>query len=75
MFEIEGDEKDEQNRLRKEVLHLWKRNPVECIEELLGNPAFREHMRFAPERVKSAGIKFLMRLGVAIGGGISKYVN
>lgn len=51
VFEIEGDEKDKQNWLRKEVLHLWKRNPVECIEELLGNPAFCEHMRFAPERV------------------------
>ena len=51
MFEIEGDERDEHNKLCKEVLHLWKWNLVECIQELLGNPAFHEHMWFALERV------------------------
>jgi hypothetical protein len=49
-FEIEGDQLDEKGRKHKETLHLWKRDPVECIRELIGNPAFRNQMRFAPER-------------------------
>jgi hypothetical protein len=35
----------------KEELELWRRDPVECVKELLGNPAFRKVMRFAPERI------------------------
>ena len=47
---FEGDELDEKGLKRKEILHLWKRDPVECIRELIGNPAFRNQMRFAPEK-------------------------
>lgn len=50
-FEITGDEIDEKGQLRKETLHLWKRDPVECIRELIGNPAFRDQMRYVPEKV------------------------
>ena len=50
-FEIVGDERDEKGKLRTEILHVWKRDPVECIRELIGNPAFREKMRYAPEKV------------------------
>lgn len=51
LFEIVGDEKDEKGEFRREILHLWKRNPVECIRELIGNPAFRDHMQYVPEKV------------------------
>lgn len=50
VFEITGDELDEKGKLRKEQLHLWKRDPVECVCELIGNPAFCEKMHYAPER-------------------------
>jgi hypothetical protein len=33
------------------VLHLWEQNPVECIRELIGDPAFREKMQYVPEKV------------------------
>jgi Plavaka transposase len=33
-----------------ESLELWRRNPVDCIKELFGNPAFKNVMRYAPER-------------------------
>ena len=46
-FEITGDERDENGELHREVLHLWKQNPVECIRELIGNPAFRDKMQQA----------------------------
>jgi hypothetical protein len=29
---------------------LWIRDPVECICELIGNPAFHEYMGYAPEK-------------------------
>jgi len=33
-----------------EDLELWIRDPVECIKELIGNPAFRDVMKYAPEK-------------------------
>ena len=30
---------------------LWIRDPVECLRNLIGNPSFREHMAYAPEKV------------------------
>ena len=50
-FEIVGDEKDEKGHFQHEILHLWKQNPVKCIHELIGNPAFWEHMQYIPEKV------------------------
>lgn len=32
------------------MVELWRRDPVKCIRELLGNPLFVKHMRYAPER-------------------------
>ena len=39
-LEIIGDERDNKGKLKSEVLQLWKRDPVECIKELIENPAF-----------------------------------
>jgi hypothetical protein len=30
--------------------YLCARNPVDIVRELIGNPRFKEHMRYAPER-------------------------
>jgi hypothetical protein len=51
IFEITGDEKDARGRLKTEEVEFWKRNPIECIKELMGNATFREKMRYAPQRV------------------------
>ncbi|KAG6827066.1 hypothetical protein H0H92_013335 [Tricholoma furcatifolium] len=37
--------------LPPEKMELWYRNTIDVIKELLGNPALREHLRYAPERV------------------------
>jgi hypothetical protein len=34
-----------------EEVELWRRDPVECIRELMGNPTFKSLMAYAPERV------------------------
>lgn len=44
-----GDIVDKNGKPRIEKLELWKRDPVECIKELISNPAFREHIRYASE--------------------------
>jgi len=36
-----------------EKLELWRRDPVDCMKELLGNPAFKEFISYTPERVFS----------------------
>ncbi|KAJ6626382.1 hypothetical protein B0H10DRAFT_1781434, partial [Mycena sp. CBHHK59/15] len=35
-----------------EKLELWwQQDPVECVRELIGNPTFRNAMKFAPEKL------------------------
>ena len=49
-LQIIGDERDDKGKLKSEVFQLWKRDPVECIKELIGNPGFRNHLRYSPQR-------------------------
>lgn len=56
--EVQGTLVGEDGKEMVESLELWRRDPVECIQELLGNPAFRDEMRYEPERVYAdAGAK------------------
>jgi Plavaka transposase len=48
---VTGDEIDDEGEFRTEELELWHRDPVECIQELLENPAFKDVQAFAPCRV------------------------
>ena len=34
-----------------EKLELWRRNPVDCIKELINNPSFKAVLRYTPEWV------------------------
>jgi hypothetical protein len=34
-----------------EELELWMRNPVACVQELIGNAAFKNEMAYTPEKV------------------------
>ena len=47
---VTGDRVGEDGDVVTEVLDLWRRNPVDCVRELIGNPTFREVMGYAPER-------------------------
>ncbi|KAI0693079.1 hypothetical protein BC835DRAFT_1306895 [Cytidiella melzeri] len=51
IWEVKGTEVDENQNLKTEVVELWKRDPVECIRDLLANPVFAKHMRYEPERL------------------------
>ncbi|KAJ6617454.1 hypothetical protein B0H10DRAFT_2218608 [Mycena sp. CBHHK59/15] len=41
-----GNQLDENDEMMTEDLELWKRDPVECIKELMGNPAFHDYMTY-----------------------------
>ena len=51
MIKINGDRLGEGGEMMQEEVELWMRDPLECIEELLSNPAFKDHVRYAPEKV------------------------
>ncbi len=34
-----------------EEVELWHRDPVDCVRELVGNPVFRDAMRYSPEKL------------------------
>jgi hypothetical protein len=48
---LNGDILDDNGKPMTEHLELWYRDPVEVVRELMGNPIFKEVMRYAPERV------------------------
>lgn len=45
-----GDLKDRNGNPLEEVIELWRKDPVECVRELIGNPAFHDN-RYAPIKV------------------------
>lgn len=47
-FCITGDKQDKSNKKRTEDVELWHRNPVDCIRELMGNPAFNGKQTYEP---------------------------
>lgn len=42
---------DDEGKPRTEEIELWKRDPVACIRELMGDARFKEHMCYTPEQV------------------------
>lgn len=48
---VYGDVLDDQGNPVIEEVQLWQRDPVECIRELLSNPAFKTLIKYAPEKV------------------------
>ncbi|KZP10902.1 hypothetical protein FIBSPDRAFT_757434 [Athelia psychrophila] len=51
IVKMQGDHTELSNIPMVEELELWRRDPVEVIHDLIGNPAFRESMAYEPEQV------------------------
>ncbi|KAG8918464.1 hypothetical protein FRC02_002356 [Tulasnella sp. 418] len=47
---IEGDLEDSNGDSLSEVVEMWAWNPLECIQELLENPLFEDHLKYKPQR-------------------------
>ena len=50
-MKVAGDVCDENGELAVEELELWRRDPIDCIQELIGNPAFKNLLSYTPEQV------------------------
>ncbi|KDQ14715.1 hypothetical protein BOTBODRAFT_81307, partial [Botryobasidium botryosum FD-172 SS1] len=50
-IDVIGDLTGDDGRPLRQELDIWARNPIECIEEILGNPAFKKHSAYAPKKV------------------------
>ncbi len=50
-MKLTGDKKDADGKPLMEDLELWWHDPVEVIKDLMGNPAFCEVMKYAPEKL------------------------
>ncbi|KAJ2975809.1 hypothetical protein NUW54_g11669 [Trametes sanguinea] len=50
VMEATGDKLGEDGKPRTERIELWSRNAVDCVRELMGNPAFRESLVYSPQR-------------------------
>ncbi|KAF8804478.1 hypothetical protein BYT27DRAFT_7258947 [Phlegmacium glaucopus] len=48
---VTGDREGEDGQKMNEDLELWRHNPLECIQELIGNPAFKDKMSFEPAQI------------------------
>jgi hypothetical protein len=59
MVEVTGDIDGPDGAKLTEEVEMWMRNPVECVQELMGNLAFRDNISYVPECVyqDSAGSK------------------
>ncbi|KAG6807985.1 hypothetical protein H0H92_005807, partial [Tricholoma furcatifolium] len=51
IIEILGNCRGDDGEVMNESLELWRRDPVECIHQLIGNPDFDGHIAYQPERV------------------------
>jgi hypothetical protein len=50
-FEVKGDIRNESGTYQTETVELWRRNPIECIRDLIGNPEFKQYMKYSPHRL------------------------
>ncbi|KIM38488.1 hypothetical protein M413DRAFT_30038 [Hebeloma cylindrosporum] len=50
IVQVPGDKLGDDGKPMVENLELWFRDPVECVKELLSNPAFKDYISYAPER-------------------------
>lgn len=46
-----GDLVDEDGEHRTEDMECWFRDVIGCVKELMGNPTFREALKYAPCRL------------------------
>ena len=54
---VAGNKTDEHGQQLSEDVELWRRDPVECVKELMGNPRFASCMVYAPEKTFNGGVR------------------
>ncbi|KAI0349159.1 hypothetical protein OH77DRAFT_1382047, partial [Trametes cingulata] len=55
---VTGDLEGPNGEPLTEELEIWRRDPVECARELIGNPAFEDYMAYGPIKVRRGGVRY-----------------
>ncbi|KIJ52822.1 hypothetical protein M422DRAFT_155757 [Sphaerobolus stellatus SS14] len=50
-IKIEGSIRDTDGKPQCEYVELWKRDPVECVKEIIGNPSLQQDIHYAPVKI------------------------
>ncbi|KAI1794920.1 hypothetical protein LXA43DRAFT_1091504 [Ganoderma leucocontextum] len=58
IVEVTGDRVGPDGQRLTEETDLWRRDPVECIADLIGNPALRDFIVYEPVRIKQNGQRY-----------------
>ncbi|KAI1782800.1 hypothetical protein LXA43DRAFT_1103400 [Ganoderma leucocontextum] len=58
IVEVTGDLPGPKGEPLTEEMDLWRRDPVACVADLIGNPAFRDFIVYEPVRVKRDGQRY-----------------
>ncbi|KAI1784413.1 hypothetical protein LXA43DRAFT_1101448 [Ganoderma leucocontextum] len=58
ILEVTGDVQGPKGDPLTEELDIWRRDAVECIQDLIGNPAFKDFIVYEPGRVKRDGQRY-----------------
>ncbi|KAL1943791.1 hypothetical protein VTO73DRAFT_3609 [Trametes versicolor] len=58
IVEVTGDRLGPNGKALTEELEIWRRDPVDCIADLIGNPAFSEIIAYEPVRIKRDGKRY-----------------
>jgi hypothetical protein len=48
---VKGDDIGKDGKPKTESVELWSRDPIECLQNLIGNPAFRDHISYVSQKV------------------------
>ena len=50
VLSVDGKGVDDNGEVVTETVDLWRRDPVECVEELFANPAFKGKCQYKPRK-------------------------
>lgn len=65
IINVVGDQRGPNGEVLTEELELWRRDPVECCRDLIGNPAFKEYMAYGPMKVTRDGVRYYSEANTA----------
>ncbi len=58
IISVVGDKPGPNGELLTEELELWRRDPVDCTRDLIGNPAFGDYMAYGPIKITRDGVRY-----------------
>ncbi|KAI0349104.1 hypothetical protein OH77DRAFT_1465723 [Trametes cingulata] len=65
IVEITGDRVGPNGQFQTETVEIWRWNPIDCIKQLIGNPAYDGHIAYALVKVVRDGTRYYSETNTA----------